>query len=147
MTIENIDIEVTLQKVGKLLSEEKELSPAMRSMVELLVLLITLLVGRLNRNSRNSSKPPSSDPNRQREKGERKAGGQKGREGVTLEKVGNPDKVEVIKVDRRKLPRGEYKVVGYEARQVFDSKISWEVTEYRAELFRVFKCYRKSNNV
>jgi hypothetical protein len=35
--------------------------------VELLVLLITLLVGRLNRNSRNSSKPPSSDPNRKRE--------------------------------------------------------------------------------
>ena len=79
----NIDIDVTLQKVGKLLSEEKGLSPAMRSMVELLVLLITLLVGRLNRNSRNSSKPPSSDPNRQREskaKGERKAGGQKGRD-------------------------------------------------------------------
>lgn len=137
MTIENIDIDVTLQKVGKLLSEEKGLSPAMRSMVELLVLLITLLVGRLNRNSRNSSKPPSSDPNRQREskaKGERKAGGQKGREGVTLEKVENPDKVEVIKVDRRKLPRGEYKVVGYEARQVFDIEISRKVTEYRAEI-------------
>ena len=78
-------------------------------MVELLVFLITLLVGRINRNSRNSSKPPSSDPNRKREstaKGERKAGGQKGREGVTLERVENPDKVEVIKVDRRKLPRG-----------------------------------------
>ena len=150
MTIENIDIEVTLQKAGKLLSEEKGLSPAMRSMVELLVLLITLLVGRLNRNSRNSSKPPSSDPNRQREskaKGERKAGGQKGREGVTLEKVGNPDKVEVIKVDRRKLPRGEYKVVGYEARQVFDSKISREVTEYRAEIVEdMMFCFRRKWN-
>ena len=137
LTIDNIDIEVTLQKVEKLLSEEKGLSPATRSMVELLVLLITLLVGRLNRNSRNSSKPPSSDPNRKREskaKGERKAGGQKGREGVTLERVENPDKVEVIKVDRRKLPRGKYKVVGYEARQVFDMKISREVTEYRAEI-------------
>lgn len=137
MTIENIDVEATLRKVEKLLSEEKGLSPAMKSMVELLVLLITLLVGRLNRNSRNSSKPPSSDPNRKREskaKGERKAGGQKGREGVTLERVENPDKVEVIKVDRRKLPRGEYKAVGYEARQVFDVKISREVTEYRAEI-------------
>ncbi|GAN31640.1 MAG: hypothetical protein UZ01_01796 [Candidatus Brocadia sinica] len=137
MTIDNIDIEVTLQKVEKLLSEEKVLSPAMRSMVELLVVVITLLVGRLNRNSRNSSKPPSSDPNRKREskaKGERKAGGQKGREGVTLKRVENPDKVEVIKVDQRKLPRGEYTVVGYEARQVFDMKISREVTEYRAEI-------------
>jgi transposase len=35
LTIENIDIDVTLQKVGKLLFEEKGLSPAMRSMVEL----------------------------------------------------------------------------------------------------------------
>lgn len=137
MTIENIDVDATLRKVEKLLSEEKGLSPAVRSMIELLVLLITLLVGRLNRNSRNSSKPPSSDPNRKREskaKGERKAGGQKGRDGVTLKKVDNPDEVEVIKVDRRKYPRSKYKVVGYEARQVFDIKISRVVTEYRAEV-------------
>ncbi len=67
MTIENIDIDATLRKVEKLLSEEKGLSPATRAMVELLVLVITLLVGRLSRNSRNSSKPPSNDPNRKRE--------------------------------------------------------------------------------
>ena len=53
---------------------------------------------------------------------------------MTLERVENPDKVEVIKVDRKKLPRGEYTVVGYEARQVFDMKISREATEYRAEI-------------
>ncbi|WP_347273947.1 transposase [Candidatus Kuenenia sp.] len=137
MTIENIDVDATLRKVEKLLSEEKGLSPAVRSMIELLVLSITLLAGRLNRNSRNSSKPPSSDPNRKREskaKGERKAGGQNGRDGVTLKKVDNPDEVEVIKVDRRKYPRSKYKVVGYEARQVFDIKISRVVTEYRAEV-------------
>ena len=137
MTINSIDIGITLKKVETLLSEEKGLSPAMRSMVEMLVLLVTLMVNRLNRNSRNSSKPPSSDPNRKRErkeKGCRKAGGQKGRVGVTLEKVDKPDKVEVIKVDRRKLPRGEYKEAGYEARQVFDIEISRIVTEYRAEI-------------
>jgi transposase len=54
--------------------------------------------------------------------------------GVTLEKVDKPDKVEVIKVDRGKSPRGEYKEVGYEARQVFDIEISRMVTEYRAEI-------------
>lgn len=78
LTINNMDIEVALQKVEKLLSEEKGMSPAMRSMVELLVLLITLLAGRLNRNSRKSF---SGDPNRRKEsksKGERKAGGTKG---------------------------------------------------------------------
>ena len=42
MTIEHIDIDATLQRVEKLPSEEKGLSPAMRSMVELLVFVITL---------------------------------------------------------------------------------------------------------
>ncbi|MDR4507613.1 MAG: DUF6444 domain-containing protein [Candidatus Brocadiaceae bacterium] len=112
MTINNINIDATLEKVKKLLSEEKELSPTMRSMVELLVVLVTLLANRLNVNSSNSSKPPSSDPNRKRvrkENGEKKPGGQKGRVGVTLQKVEEPDKVEVIKIDRRKLPPGNYR--------------------------------------
>ena len=137
MTINNVDLDVTLKKVETLLSEEKGLSLAMRSMVELLVLLIKLLVNRLNLNSRNSSKPPSSDPNRKKvrkAKGDRKAGGQKGRVGVTLQKVDNPDKTEVIKLDRRKLPPGNYKKAGYESRQVFDIKITRVVTEYRAEI-------------
>ncbi len=67
-------------------------------------------------------------------KGERKAGGQEGREGVTLKKGDNPDKVEIRKVDRRKYPRRSYRLVGYEARQVFDIKIARVVTEYRAEI-------------
>jgi len=137
LTIQNIDIDATLAKVKKLLVEEKELSPAMRSMVELLVLLITLLVSRLNLNSRNSSKPPSSDPNRKKgskAKGDKKAGGQKGRIGVTLQKVDDPDEIEEIKLDRRKLPPGRYREIGYESRQVFDIDISRVVTEYRAQI-------------
>ena len=79
MKINGIDVDATLKKVATVLSEEKGLSPAIRSVVELLVLLITLLVSRLNLDSRNSSKPPSSDPNRKkvsRAKGDKKAGGQ-----------------------------------------------------------------------
>ena len=137
MTIQNIDIDATLEKVKKLLVKEKDLSPAMRSMVELLVLLITLLVGRLNLNSRNSSKPPSSDPNRKKvskAKGGKKAGGQKGRVGVTLQKVDDPDEIEEIKLDRKRLPAERYREVGYESRQVFDIDISRVVTEYRAQI-------------
>jgi len=88
-----------------------------------LALDITLLVGRLNLNSSNSSKLPSSDPNRTKvfkAKRGKKAGGQKGRVGVTLQKVDEPDKIEVIKLDRRKLPPERYKEIGYESRQVFD---------------------------
>lgn len=137
MTIQNIDIDATLKRVKTLLVEEEELSPTMRSMVELLVLLVTLLVNSLNLNSSNSSKPPSSDPNRKKvrkAKGGKKAGGQKGRVGVTLQKVDDPDKIEDIRLDRRKLPPERYKEVGYESRQVFGIEISRVVTEYRAQI-------------
>lgn len=137
MTIQSIDIDATLKKVKTLLVEEKELSPTMRSMVELLVLLVTLLANSLNLNSSNSSKPPSSDPNRKKvrkAKGGKKPGGQKGRVGVTLQKVDDPDKIEDIKLDRRKLPLERYREMGYESRQVFDIDISRVVTEYRAQI-------------
>lgn len=137
MKISGIDVGAALKKVETVLSEDKGLSPAVRSMVELLVLLVTLLVSRLNLNSSNSSKPPSSDQNRRkasRAKGDKKAGGQKGRVGVTLQRVDKPDKVEVIKLDRRGLPPGRYREAGYESRQVFDISISRIVTEYQAEI-------------
>jgi len=127
LTIQNIDIDATLKKVKTLLVEEKELSPTMRSMVELLLLLVTLLANSLNLNSSNSSKPPSSDPNRKKVRkanGGKKAGGQKGRVGVTLQKVDDPDEIKVIKHDRRKLPPERYKEMGYESRQVFDIKVA-----------------------
>ncbi|MBM2834444.1 MAG: hypothetical protein HW406_1605 [Candidatus Brocadiaceae bacterium] len=81
MKINGIDVDAALKKGETVLSKEKGLSPEIRYVVELLVLLITLLVSRLNLDSRNSSKPPSSDPNRKkvsRTKGDKKAGGQKG---------------------------------------------------------------------
>ena len=137
MTINNVDIDATLNKVKLLLKEEKDLSPAVRSMIELLALVITLLVGRINLNSSNSSKPPSSDPNRKKRRkanGGKKAGGQKGRVGVTLQRVDDPDEIEDIKLDRRKLPPERYKEVGYESRQVFGIEISRVVTEYRAQI-------------
>ena len=63
------------QKGEAVLSKEKGLSSEIRYVVELLVLLITLLVSRLNLDSRNNNKPPSSDPNRKkvsRKKGDKR---------------------------------------------------------------------------
>ena len=137
MTIENIDIDSTLKRVETLIAEDNELSPATRSLMEILVLIITLLANRLNLNSKNSSKPPSSDPNRKKdskEKSGKKPGGQKGHVGKTLERVETPDKTKVINIDRTKLPPGEYKEVGHEVRQVFDIDISRIVTEYQAQV-------------
>lgn len=68
--------------------------------VDLLLALeakVTSLEERLNKNSQNSDKPPSSDglrkPPRQRSKSKRKTGGQKGRPGKTLKFSDKPDKI------------------------------------------------------
>jgi transposase len=137
MKIENIDIEATIEKAQALIREDKQLSAATKSMFEILILIITLLANRLNLNSTNSSKPPSSDPNREKQpknKTDKKPGGQKGHAGTTLKKVDDPDIIEPIEVDRSKLPPGRYRQVGYDARQVFDIDISRVVTEYRAQV-------------
>ena len=137
MKIENIDIQATIEKANALVREDRELSAATKSMFEILILIITVLANRLNLNSTNSSKPPSSDPNRKkqvREKSGNKAGGQNGHVGTTLKKIDHPDRVEEIKVDRRTLPPGQYCQVGFESRQVFDIDISRVVTEYRAQI-------------
>jgi transposase len=137
MKIDNIDIEATIKKAHDLINQDKQLSTATRSLLEMLVLIITLLANRLNLNSSNSSKPPSSDPNRKKQakkKSGRKSGGQKGHAGTTLKKVENPDKVKVIKVKRSDLPSGNYQQIGFETRQVFDIDITRVVTEYRAEI-------------
>ena len=109
-------------------------------MIELLVVVIKLFAAKLGLNSRNSSKPPSSDPNRPRGskrkvKGKkRKPGGQPGHQGSHIEQVKNPDQIETLEIDRRTLPEGEYKHIGYERRQVIEIEISRQVTEYRAEI-------------
>jgi transposase len=145
MKIENIDIQATIEKAQLLVREDEQISLATKSMFEMLILVITLLANRLNLNSTNSSKPPSSDPNRKRQvrkKTGKNVGGQNGHVGTTLQKVDNPDKVEVIKIDRRKLPAGQYQQVGFETRQVFDIDISRVVTEYQAQVLEDNKGHR-----
>lgn len=137
MTIDNINVEETLEKTEKLLQEEKGISPALKGTIEILLLLIRILVGRMNLNSRNSSQPPSSDQNRPKKNktsGNRKPGGQQGREGKTIEQIEDPDEIQEIQIDRSVLPTGDYEEVGYESRQVIDIQVSRFVTEYRAQI-------------
>jgi len=137
MTIENINVEASIKRVHELMAAEKNLSPALRASLEVLLLLVSILVNRLGLNSKNSSKPPSTDPNRKREPkepGARKPGGQLGHNGTTLKPVTDPDVVKTIAVDRRTLPPGPYRDAGFEVRQVIDLDISTIVTEWRAQV-------------
>ena len=137
MTISNIDVEATIERVKTQLAAEKDLSPALRSSLDVLLLLMTILLSRLGLNSKNSSKPPSADPNRTKEsknKSDRKPGGQKGHNGTSLQPVADPDEIKPLLIDRRTLPKGRYQDVGYESRQVVDLDISKVVIEYRAQV-------------
>ena len=102
---------------------------------------IKQLEGRLALNSKNSSKPPSSDglnkpaPKSLRIAGENSTGGQKGHSGRTLSQACEPEKIIVHNVPdqcqacQRKLP---FAYVS-ETRQVFDLPVlQFEVTEHHA---------------
>jgi transposase len=139
LKIEDIDVDSSINSVKELLKKEKDLSPALRSALEVLLILVALLLNRMTLNSKNSSKPPSTDPNRKKSsrqgQSSRKPGGQKGRNGATLQPVADPDEVEVLTVDRRSLPKGpQYREAGHESRQVIDIDIARFVTEYRAQI-------------
>lgn len=132
-----VNITETIEKAREMIETEPQMSHAMRAMFEMLLMIITLLSAKLGLNSTNSSKPPSSDPNRKKRspKGNKnKPGGQPGRIGTTLESIAEPDKVICIKVNKRSLPKEQYHEVGFESRQVVDIEISRIVTEYRAQI-------------
>jgi transposase len=98
------------------------------------------LEGRLALNSRNSSKPPSTDgqnkpkPKSQRQSGQNPTGGQKGHDGHTLKKAAHPDHIEThrppVHCDACHSPLDGGMVV--ETRQVFDiPPLQHEVTEHQ----------------
>lgn len=115
---------------------------------------IAELKRRLNKNSTNSSKPPSSDglkkPPRTtslREQGKNKSGGQVGHKGTTLERVSCPD--HIVTYALHACPDcGEFlsnkAVQRVIKRQVFDlPPIQVEVTEHQAEMKYCSSCQRQ----
>ena len=99
------------------------------------------LEDQINKNSRNSSKPPSTDTFR-KIKGQRKAsgrpvGGQKGHKGHTLEMAEKPDREIVHQVTKCEFcgrSLCDVEATNYERRQVFDlPPIKVEVFEHQAE--------------
>jgi transposase len=104
---------------------------------------VRALEARQAQNSRNSSKPPSTDPDDKklkpmslRGKSGKKPGGQKGHPGATLKQVDNPDHIQEHRPDacphcRAELQEAE--TLTYMARQVFEMpEPKVQVTEHRA---------------
>jgi len=107
----------------------------------------TELKARLNSNSRNSSKPPSSDGYKKMpafpQKKNGKQGGQKGHKGRTLHQVNNPDKVVECNPDKCNCGHVFKKdqLILSETRQVFDlPKPQLEVTEFQINKARCPVC-------
>ena len=106
---------------------------------------LQVLQDQLNKNSKNSSKPPSSDgfkktprTKSQRKPGNKKNGGQKGHVGHTLNPVEEPDHIEVHVADRCAVCGATLEDVeadDHQKRQVFDiPPVKIEVTEHQAEI-------------
>ena len=123
-----------------MLEEDKTIPDAFRVMVEMMVLIIELLLNQRGLNSKNSSKPPSTDTrtgNNKKTSSGRQSGGQPGRQGKTLIKSNEPDDIKTLKVDRQTLPEGStYHPVGTETRQVVDIVFQRHITEYQAEILQ-----------
>jgi transposase len=137
MTLKDINPQKVIESVRQQMAADAHLPPGFAAAIDLLIMLCVLLVERLPKNSKNSSLPPSQDPNRlkkSRAQNKRKAGAQSGHVGTTLQAVQEPDRIEVIAVDRDTIPKGVWKECGYERRQVFDIIFDFEVIEYRAQI-------------
>jgi transposase len=134
----NVEIKKAIEAARELLDEEKGLSPAFRAAMSVMFMAVSILLGRVNLNSRNSSKPPSSDPNRKRKSRGKglKRGGQQDHVGATLKQVEDADEVKEILVDRSAFPDKSFTHAGFERRQVVDIDIRRIVTEYRAEVLK-----------
>jgi transposase len=127
--------EAIVAYIESLESQIKELSERLQA-----------LEARLNQNSRNSSKPPSTDfsvkekpnPKSLRKKSEKRPGGQDGHTGTTLDMVNNPD--EVIEHSLNCCEECGYtlediEVEAYEKRQIFDiPPVNLIVTEHKSQI-------------
>jgi transposase len=137
MKLDSINISEIVEKTKAQLKEDTSITPALKMSLELILMVVVMLAERLGLHSKNSSIPPSKDPNRKKEpkdKGGKPAGGQKGHKGSTLAQTDFPDEVETRLVKRDTLPLGKYHEVGFIKRQVVDIDISKIITEYRAQI-------------
>ena len=141
MKIDTININDTIEKAKALMAKEPNLSPALKAVINMLFVIVSMLIGKHTKNSKNSSIPPSQDPNRAKvltpKDPNKKPGGQPGRTGKNLIPFADPDEIIDMPIDRRTLPKGHtYTPAGVSKRQVVELLLSRHVIEYRLELLK-----------
>ena len=116
--------------------------------------LLQEALDKLNKNSSNSSKPPSTDIVRTKSlriSTGKKAGGQKGHRGSTLQLSETPDKVVVHRALQCSGCGKDISAIGslrYERRQVYDiPPINIEVSEHRSEIKCCPHCEKENKGV
>lgn len=139
MKTDDKNVTQTIAQARRMLKDNKKIPAEFAALVSILLTVLEVLLERFGKNSKNSSIPPSQDPNRNKtpKPGEtkKKPGGQPGRIGKNLKPVENPDEVIDVPVDRKALPPGRlYKKVGVAKRQVVEFLVSRKVIEYRLEI-------------
>src|ERR1700722_11880830 len=135
-------------------TEVADLIASLRAEITALRAEVAELRRRLNLDSSNSSKPPSSDGLKKkpriagslRGRSGKLSGGQKGHDGGTLRQVANPDAVvrhEARACGRCGLSLDAKSATGIEKRQVFDiPERPLVVTEHQATIYRCTHCRR-----
>ena len=129
----------TIKNAKDLLENDPSLSPAVKTVFGLVLLILDVLMKRFKLNSTNSSKPSSTDSEKDKENkkkkksSNKKPGAQDGHDGTTLKPVSNPDIIIDIPIDIETLPQDTYTKNGFKIAQVFDIAFKKVVTEYRAE--------------
>ena len=138
MKLKNVDVSSELKKVEEYLESHKNLSVEIVTLIRMLMMIISLMMNFFGANSKNSGKPPSQDPFRKkngRTKTGKKAGGQQGHAGVTLQPVDEPDEIINLKIDPKTLPKNRtFTELPSQKRQEFNIKITTFITEYQAQV-------------
>jgi transposase len=129
-----------LEEKDRIIAELREENRILKELVATLVAEISELKAQLNKNSKNSNKPPSSDgfgkgaPKNSRKPSGKASGGQIGHEGITKELTPNPDTVvELVPVSDCDCGGTIIQTDKYTVRQVTDIQPLKVLTvEYRA---------------
>lgn len=150
----NTLILILTEKVEALLARNAELEALLAQKTEhfeVLCARIAELEAQLAKNSRNSSKPPSSDglakpkPKSLRKPSGKPNGGQKGHKGHTLKKVAHPDQIVTheppASCEACQASLAQAETLKTESRQVFElPKLRYQVIEHRASSVQCRSC-------